>query len=193
MIMDGVITKKQMLAIVKGSKSKYEQILSDPKQTYTDSEVEQIVYGNWKTRNQTIGIRGLRPGNGYPAEMPDDDMVESYDNNFDLWRRLYMIQDITFCMSECDNEKCFRHASNISDKSTPHSFAYLKGTEVFCETSVRCENCKHYKVLKELDYKTKSWTYRNCCIVMAIENVADAFVIPVEANDICELFIKRED
>ena len=40
--------------------------------------------------------------------------------------------DITFCMSECDNKECYRHPSNIKDRSIPHSFALLKDTDL-CE------------------------------------------------------------
>lgn len=37
--------------------------------------------------------------------------------------------DITFCASECDNEECMRHPSNIKEKEFPHSYALFKGTE----------------------------------------------------------------
>lgn len=40
-----------------------------------------------------------------------------------------MSDDITFCGSDCDNKKCFRHPSNIREPRIPHSFAYLKDTE----------------------------------------------------------------
>ena len=40
-----------------------------------------------------------------------------------------MSDDITFCGSDCDNKKCFRHPSNIREQKIPHSFAYMKGTE----------------------------------------------------------------
>ena len=38
-----------------------------------------------------------------------------------------MSDDITFCASRCDNP------DNIKDPMIPHSFAYLKGTEEWCE------------------------------------------------------------
>lgn len=38
-------------------------------------------------------------------------------------------EDITFCGSDCNNKKCFRHPSNIKEPRIPHSFAYLKDTE----------------------------------------------------------------
>ena len=40
-----------------------------------------------------------------------------------------MSDDITFCMSECDNKECFRHPSNIIDRLIPHSYSDFKGTE----------------------------------------------------------------
>ena len=40
-----------------------------------------------------------------------------------------MSDDITFCGSDCNNKKCFRHPSNIQEPRIPHSFAYLRDTE----------------------------------------------------------------
>ena len=40
-----------------------------------------------------------------------------------------MTDDITFCGSDCNNKKCFRHPSNIQEPRIPHSFAYLKDTD----------------------------------------------------------------
>ena len=40
-----------------------------------------------------------------------------------------MSDDITFCGSECNNKKCFRHPTNIAEPRIPHSIAELKGTE----------------------------------------------------------------
>ena len=45
---------------------------------------------------------------------------------FEKW----MHDDIAFCMTVCDNEKCFRHPSNILTDG-PHSFSEFGGTE-FC-------------------------------------------------------------
>lgn len=39
------------------------------------------------------------------------------------------MDDITFCMSECKQTDCFRHPSNIQDRTIPHSYADFKGTE----------------------------------------------------------------
>lgn len=41
-----------------------------------------------------------------------------------------MSDDITFCMSECDNKECFRHPINIVDKTISHSYSDLKDTEM---------------------------------------------------------------
>lgn len=41
-----------------------------------------------------------------------------------------MSDDITFCGSECDNKKCFRHPTNIAEPRIPHSFANYKGTDI---------------------------------------------------------------
>lgn len=40
-----------------------------------------------------------------------------------------MTDDITFCMSECKNKKCFRHRSNIQDRTIPHSFSMFENTD----------------------------------------------------------------
>ena len=47
--------------------------------------------------------------------------------------------DITFCVSECDNKSCFRHPSNIKVPDIPHSFAYLEGTEDCPKCGTRLE------------------------------------------------------
>jgi hypothetical protein len=41
-----------------------------------------------------------------------------------------MMQDYSFCASECDNKECFRHPSNIEQPRFPHSFSEFKNTEV---------------------------------------------------------------
>ena len=55
-----------------------------------------------------------------------------------------MSDDITFCASKCSNKECFRHPDNIKNPHIPHSFAYLKGTEEWCEEEVRNENNESY-------------------------------------------------
>ena len=40
--------------------------------------------------------------------------------------------DITFCMSDCDEVRCFRHPTNILQPWFPHSMSDLKGSEL-CE------------------------------------------------------------
>ena len=44
--------------------------------------------------------------------------------------------DITFCMSDCDNTKCFRHESNVRMPQYPHSVAYLFGTDLCERTNI---------------------------------------------------------
>ena len=39
------------------------------------------------------------------------------------------MDDITFCLSDCQRTDCFRHPSNIQDRTIPHSYAEFKGTE----------------------------------------------------------------
>lgn len=46
--------------------------------------------------------------------------------------------DITFCLSNCENMKCFRHPYNIIDKTIPHSFSNLDETEL-CPSYVETE------------------------------------------------------
>lgn len=42
-----------------------------------------------------------------------------------------MTDDITFCLNSpsCANKNCFRHESNIRERTIPHSFAQMKGTD----------------------------------------------------------------
>lgn len=56
--------------------------------------------------------------------------------------------DITFCMDECDNVKCFRHASNIIDNRYPVSMANLRGTTL-CKLSKRDDETAYIKKLKD--------------------------------------------
>lgn len=39
------------------------------------------------------------------------------------------MDDITFCLSECKQTDCFRHPSNIQDRTIPHSYADFTETE----------------------------------------------------------------
>ena len=41
---------------------------------------------------------------------------------------MIMSEDITYCLSECNNMKCFRNKRYIKIP-IPHSFAFLEGTE----------------------------------------------------------------
>jgi hypothetical protein len=54
---------------------------------------------------------------------------------------LFFEDDITYCLSECDQEDRFRHAGNIADKCRPISYAYLKGTD-FCPLTRASEKCE---------------------------------------------------
>ena len=38
-------------------------------------------------------------------------------------------KDITFCILDCDNMKCFRNKKHIKHPELPHSFAYLENTK----------------------------------------------------------------
>lgn len=44
----------------------------------------------------------------------------------------YHSEDITFCSSVCDQISCFRHPSNIQDKTREHTVADMKGS-VYCQ------------------------------------------------------------
>lgn len=57
-------------------------------------------------------------------------------------------QDITFCADECNKTSCYRHPSNIIDKTIPHSFAYLKDTP-YCD-----EKAKRAQAI-EMDQRTQ--------------------------------------
>ena len=63
-----------------------------------------------------------------------------------------MSDDITFCMSECGKKKCFRHPSNIIDRTRPQSYSEFKETN-YCPLEyrepdvvevVRCKDCIYY-------------------------------------------------
>ena len=62
-----------------------------------------------------------------------------------------MTDDITFCGSDCNNKKCFRHPSNIREPRIPHSFAYLKDTDD-CPLNEKVPVCIHYKVCERREY-----------------------------------------
>lgn len=51
-------------------------------------------------------------------------MKRKYSDEIDSW----FSDDHTFCLSECNFVRCWRHPSQIIDHSIPHSFAYLKET-----------------------------------------------------------------
>lgn len=38
-------------------------------------------------------------------------------------------EDITFCMSDCENMKCFRNKKHIKHPEFSHSFAFLENTK----------------------------------------------------------------
>ena len=44
----------------------------------------------------------------------------------DIW----ILDDITWCMSDCDKTECFRHLSNKHKETIRYSGAYLKDTEL---------------------------------------------------------------
>ena len=67
-----------------------------------------------------------------------------------------MSQDITFCGSDCDNKKCFRHPSNIKEPRIPHSFAYLKDTDD-CPMKKQEVRCIDANALKEEFSKYKPY------------------------------------
>lgn len=67
-----------------------------------------------------------------------------------------MSDDITFCGSECNNKKCFRHPSNIAEPNIHHSFAYLKDTDM-------CPMKKQEIRLIDADsLKEKAWITQQC-------------------------------
>lgn len=39
---------------------------------------------------------------------------------------MWLSDDITFCMEECENKDCFRNKINIRCHDIPHSFSMLK-------------------------------------------------------------------
>ena len=63
------------------------------------------------------------------------------------------MDDITFCIDECQEFRCERNPENIMHPELPHSFAHLQQTE-YCPLwrqevekveVVRCRDCVHNK------------------------------------------------
>ena len=81
----GILSKKQTLALFKPGSAKYKAIESSDKEYYTDREIEDLMELRPAFPAGTIG--GYRSGApGSDAGLADDDKVQSYDNNLDLWR-----------------------------------------------------------------------------------------------------------
>lgn len=53
-------------------------------------------------------------------------------------------EDITFCMSDCKNMKCFRNKKHIIHHEFPHSFTFLENTKD-CMKVVKNEKSKSKK------------------------------------------------
>lgn len=69
-----------------------------------------------------------------------------------------MSDDITFCMSECYNEDCFRHPSNIIDRLIPHSYSDFNGTEA-CPMNNKKLGTEFEKQVVDLLSKQGYWVH----------------------------------
>ena len=80
-----------------------------------------------------------------------------------------MSDDITFCGSECNNKKCFRHPSNIQEPRIPHSVAYLKGTE-YCPMKKKETTFRDWfdEQLKDPEFKKE---YDKACKEIPMPNI----------------------
>lgn len=65
----------------------------------------------------------------------------------------WMKYDITFCVVECGNTKCYRNPSKMpeSERRYPHSYAMFKDTED-CEGY---KDPKEKKLLRKIESKVK--------------------------------------
>ena len=90
------------------------------------------------------------------------------------------MDDITFCLSDCQRTDCYRHPSNIQDRTIPHSYADFKETET----------CPEKMQLSEED-ATKDATFdyidrqANCDYC---HEDSDGYVRPIERNAHAVLF-----
>lgn len=81
-----------------------------------------------------------------------------------------MGDDITFCMNEnCKHKKCFRHNSNIKDRTIPHSYAIFEGTE-------------------DCPYKGKTMTYKEA--IEHLNNKLNIAYFTAEDNEALDLAIE---
>lgn len=80
----GTMTTKQILALI-GDKKKREYIINSGKEVWTDEEVLELSGYNPFPRYPIIGSNKTTKGR-YNAHIAEDDLVHSYDNNFEEWR-----------------------------------------------------------------------------------------------------------
>lgn len=106
-----------------------------------------------------------------------------------------MNDDITFCLSECDKTECYRHPSNIQDKTIPHSYADFSGDKCWMKES--CSNCSYRYSLQRFDYGN----VRSSTEIASVEDgfACGAFVdegvivhmVNIGEDGLCEMYSRR--
>lgn len=80
----GTMTKKQALKLM-GSKEAVARLEATGKEVFTDEEVDALNGFEWFPRYPVVG-NNPTSGKAYNSHLAEDDLVDSFDNNFDLWR-----------------------------------------------------------------------------------------------------------
>lgn len=101
----------------------------------------------------------------------------------------YRTDDITFCANKCDKKTCYRHPSNIIDKTIPHSFAYLKDT-AYCDEEVKRQI---EMVLKKRTKEIAEDICRGNTICTCVDRDGHCASIQVIARRLAELGYRKED
>ena len=60
-----------------------------------------------------------------------------------------------------------------------------------CGMTECCKNCKYWKKLKHNFVVGKGFEHSHCCVLFVSEESEDCFCLETEANELCEMFIKK--
>lgn len=83
-ITKNIMTKKQALALV-GKDEARKKILESDKEYFTDEEVDELRGFEWFPRYPVVGNNPSKRSN-HGGEIAEDDLIHSYDNNYEEWR-----------------------------------------------------------------------------------------------------------
>ena len=104
-----------------------------------------------------------------------------------------MSDDMTFCSAECDKTECYRHPSNIQDKTIPHSYADFSGDQ--CVMKECCRNCKYKMTLERFDYGHGGCQHSIedgfACIAFIAEGTV-VHMVNIDEDVLCECYKRRD-